>query len=266
VDVVGAALATSGLGLATWALTRVGEGDWSGGRVLAPAAGAVVVLAGFVAHLRRDARPLVPPALFRNRTFTVVNLATALLYGAIGIAFFLVAYELQVAAGWRALPAGLAMTPVTVIMLAGSARSGARAARTGPRLQLAVGPLLAAAGLLLLTRIGPNAEYIADVLPGAVLFGAGLVCFVAPLTAAVMGAADPAHVSVASGVNNAVARTAGLISFAVLPVASGLAGAVGADAVTQGFRIALVAAAGTAALAGPVAWFGLRPGGRPADL
>lgn len=265
VDGFGAALATVGLGLGTWALTGVGEADWLGGRVLAPVAGAVVVLAGFVAHLRRDPHPLVPPALFRNRTFTVVNLATVLLYGAIGIAFFLVAYELQVAAGWRALPAGLAMTPVTVMMLAGSARSGARAARTGPRTQLVVGPLLAAGGLLLLTRIGPDADYVADVLPGAVLFGAGLVCFVAPLTAAVMGAADPDHVSVASGVNNAVARTAGLVSFAVLPAVSGLSGAVGPDAVTRSFRIALVLAAITAALAVPVAWLGLRPRDRSVD-
>ena len=97
------------------------------------------------------------------------------------------------------------------------------------------------------------------------LFGAGLVCFVAPLTAAVMGAADPDHVSVASGVNNAVARTAGLVSFAVLPAVSGLSGAVGPDAVTRSFRIALVLAAITAALAVPVAWLGLRPGDRSTD-
>ena len=117
----------------------------------------------------------MPPALFRNRNFTVMNLATVLLYGAIGVTFFLVAYELQVAAGWSALQAGTALLPATLLMLLVSAKSGALAQRIGPRLQLTVGPLLAAAGLLLLTRIGPDASWVTDVLPGAIVFGLGLV-------------------------------------------------------------------------------------------
>ena len=169
--------------------------------------------------------PLVPPSLFRSREFTVTNLATVLLYAAIGVSFFLVAYELQVAAGWSALQAGTALLPATVLMLVFSARSGALAQRIGPRLQLTVGPLLTAAGLLaplahrVRTRRGPP-----DVLPGAIVFGLGLVTFVAPLTATVMGSVDPDHVSVASGVNNAIARTASLAALSVIPVVSGLLG------------------------------------------
>ena len=110
-------------------------------------------------------------------------------------------------------------------MLVGSAPSGALAQRIGPRLQLTVGPLLAAAGLLLLTRIGPDAEWFPDVFPGALVFGLGLVTFVAPLTATVMASADQRHVSVASGVNNAIARAASLTALAVIPAVAGLADA-----------------------------------------
>ena len=143
-------------------------------------------------------------------------------------------------------------------MFALSARSGALAQRIGPRLQLTVGPLLAGAGLLLLTRIGPDTTWITDVFPGSVVFGLGLVTFVAPLTATVMGSVDPDHVSVASGVNNAIARTASLASLAVVPVVSGLAVASGADAVTHAFRVALVISAVVAAAAAPLSFIGLR--------
>ena len=163
--------------------------------------------------------PLVPPSLFRSREFTVTNLATVLLYAGLGVSFFLVAYGLQVAAGWSATRAGVALLPATAMMLLFSSRSAALSERIGPRLQLTVGPLLAAAGLLLLLRIGPDASWVRHVLPGAVVFGLGLVTFVAPLTATVMGSVDPDQVSTASGVNNAVARTASLAAIAVIPAA-----------------------------------------------
>ena len=162
---------------------------------------------------------------FAVRGFTVTNLATVLLYAAIGVAFFLVAYELQVAAGWSALEAGTALLPATVLMLLFSAKSGELGQRIGPRLQLTLGPLLAAAGLVLLARIGPDASWFPDVLPGAIVFGLGLVTFVAPLTATVMGSVDPNEVSIASGVNNAIARTASLAALSVIPVVSGLSDA-----------------------------------------
>jgi len=257
IDVRGAALAASALALGTWSLTEAGPRGWTDPAVMIAGALALLLAGTFVWWILHARSPLVPPALFRNHNFTVVNLATAALYAAIGTSFFLVAYELQVAAGWSALQAGTALLPATVLMFIGSAPSGALAQRIGPRLQLTVGPLLAAAGLLLLTRIGPHTTWAYDVLPGAFVFGLGLVTFVAPLTATVMSSADPDHVSIASGVNNAIARTANLAAVAVIPVVSGLTAAMGAAEVTHSFRVSLVIAAAVAAIASPLAFFGL---------
>ena len=256
-DLAGSALAVVGLAAGTWALTEAGPHGWSAPSVIVTAVVSVGALAGFVVHIRRAADPLVPPALFANRTFTVVNLMTVLLYGAIGVSFFLVAYELQVAAGWSALQSGVALLPATVLMLVLSARSGALAQRIGPRRQLTVGPLLAAAGLLLLSRIGPDTDWATGVLPGSTVLGLGLVTFVAPLTATVMASADADHHSVASGVNNAIARTASLAAVSAIPVLSGLAAAAGPSEVTDAYRVGLVMAAGLAAAASPVAFVGL---------
>jgi MFS family permease len=220
-----------------------------------------VAIVGAIAFVRRTLRvsdPLVPPRLFKSRNFTVTNLATVLLYAALGVSFFLVVYELQVAGGWSALRAGTALLPATVLMFLLSARSGALAQRIGPRLQLTVGPLLTGAGLLLLARIGSNPSWLTDVFPGAVVFGLGLSTFVAPLTATVMGSVDPDHVSIASGVNNATARTASLAAVAVVPAVSGLSVAVGAAAVTSAYRESMMIAAAIAALASPLAFAGLR--------
>ena len=256
-DYAGAALAVVGLAASTWALTEGGPRGWTSGAVVAAAIVAVIAIGAFVWRILHARHPLVPPALFRSRTFTVVNVTTVLLYGALGVTFFLVVYELEVASGWSALRAGTALLPITVIMLVGSRSSGALAQRIGPRLQLTVGPVLAAVGLLLLTRIGPHASWLSDVLPGAIVFGLGLVTFVAPLTATVMAAADPEHVSVASGVNNAVARTASLTALAVIPAVAGLSTAMGANEVTTAYRTGLVIAAGLAAAAAPIAAIGL---------
>ena len=256
-DFLGAGLAVVGLATGTWSLTQAGQRGWTAPPVVLAGGIAIVALACFVWHLFETRDPLVPPALFRDRTFTVVNLMTVVLYAAIGVSFFLVAYELQVAAGWSALEAGIALLPTTVLMLVGSARSGALAQRIGPRLQLTVGPLLTAAGLLLLTRIGQHPTWGIDVLPGATLFGLGLVTFVAPLTATVMGSAARDHVSTASGVNNAIARTASLAALASIPVVSGLANATGPADLTSAFRTSLLIAAALAAAASPLALVGL---------
>ena len=261
-DVGGAVLGVVGLAGATWALTEAGPRSWGDATVVATASLSLAAMAAFVVHVRRTPAPLVPPALFRDRTFTVVNLGTAFLYAALGLSFFLVAYELQVAAGWTALEAGVSLLPATILMLGLSARSGALAQRIGPRAQLTVGPLVAGAGLLLLARIGPDPSWAMDVLPGAVVFGAGLVTFVAPLTASVMAAADPDHVSVASGVNNAIARAAALAGLAVVPGIAGLTVAAGAGEVTHAYRVALVIAAGLAVAAGLLMFVGLGRGAR----
>jgi EmrB/QacA subfamily drug resistance transporter len=264
-DLVGAGLGIVTLGAATWALTEGGPRGWTDPAVLASGAVAIAGAAAFVYRMMHAHDPLVPPSLFRSRAFTVTNLMTVLLYATIGVSFFLIAYELQVGAGWTALEAGTALLPATVLMLLFSARSGDLAQRIGPRLQLTVGPLLIAAGLLLLSRIGPDTTWLTDVLPGALLFGFGLTVFVAPLTATVMGSVSPDRVSIASGVNNAIARTANLASVAVIPAVSGLSTAVGAAEVTDAFRISLVVAAIIAAAASPLALIGLRPRTRCQD-
>ena len=257
IDVAGAGLAVVTLAAATWALTEAGTRGASDPTV---ALAAIIAIAGgtvFVHHIRHAAHPLVPPGLFANRTFTVTNLSTIALYASIGLTFFVVAYELQVAAGWTPLAAGTALLPATLMMLVGSSRSAALAHRIGPRLQLTVGPLILAGGLLLLSRVGVEPEWIRDLLPGAVLLGLGLVTFVAPLTATVMGAVDDDHVSTASGVNNAIARTASLASLAVIPGIAGLTTATDPAQVSAACQTALVIAAALAAIASPISLVGL---------
>ena len=257
-DVFGAVLATAALGASTWALTNVGVRGWNHPFVLACSAVAVVAGACFVWRMLRSTDPLVPPALFHSRVFSVVNMMTVPLYGALGVVFFLVAFHLQVSAGWTALQAGAALLPATVLMLLGSGPSGALAERVGPRLQLVIGPLMTGAGVVLLAHVGPDATSLAAVLPGAVVFGLGLTMFVSPLTAAVMAAVDAGQVGTASGVNNAVARAASLGALAFVPVVSGLATASGTEEVTAAYRTGMLIAAGGAFAAAVVAAVGLR--------
>jgi EmrB/QacA subfamily drug resistance transporter len=258
-DYLGAGIATVTLCAGTWALTEAGPRGWSDPTVIAAAIIAVSGAFAFVRRMLHSHDPLVPPSMFANRTFTVTNLSTVAVYAALGVTFFLVAYELQVAAGWSAVQAGAALLPTTLLMFLFSARSGALAQRIGPRWQLTVGPIIIAAGLLLLARIGPGASWATDVLPGAIVLGLGLVAFVAPLTATVMGAVSADHVSIASGVNNAIARTASLAALSVIPPLSGLTTATGPEAVTTAYRVSLVIAAVVVATAAPLALFGLRP-------
>jgi hypothetical protein len=154
---------------------------------------------------------------------------------------FLLVLQLQIVAGFTPIIAGTALLPITVIMLLFSARSGALATRIGPRLQMSLGPMIVACGLLLMLRIGADASYVADVLPAVIVLGAGLATMVAPLTSTALAAVDDEHAGIASGVNNAVARAAGLIAVAVLPAVAGLTGGVYSDppAFAHGFKIAI---------------------------
>jgi EmrB/QacA subfamily drug resistance transporter len=258
-DLFGATLAVVGLGAATWALREAGRQGWTDINGLAVGVFGAATLGGFVWRTSRSPYPLVPPSLFRRREFVVTNVATVLLYAAIGVTFLLVAYQLQVGAGWSALRAGTALIVPTLLMLMFSTRSGQVAQRIGPRLQLSVGPVLTGAGLLLFSRIGPGSSWFSDVLPGSLVFGIGVVTFVAPLTAAVMGSVSSDYASVASGVNNAVARTASLAALAVIPVVSGLWKAVSKSALTNSFHTSMVIAAILAASAGPLSLIELRP-------
>jgi EmrB/QacA subfamily drug resistance transporter len=244
-DISGAVAGALGLAGLTYGSIEAGKHGLSPATVVSGVIG-VLALAGLVIVERRSRHPMVPPALFASRQFTATNLVTFATYAALGATFFLLVLELQVVAGFDALAAGASMLPVTALMLALSARSGALAQRIGPRLQMTAGPLLAAAGLLLTIRIGAGAHYLTDVLPAVVLFGLGLSTLVAPLTATVLAAAPAEHAGVASGVNNAVARAAGLLAVALLPTLAGLSGAdyESADAFDAGYRTAILISAG----------------------
>lgn len=218
----------------------------------------VASLVTFVLLQLRSRDPLVPPSLFADRTFTLANVLTFVVYAALGGVLFLFVVQLQVSLRYPPTLAGLASLPITVLMLLLSARSGKLAQRIGPRAQLVVGPLLVAAGMLLLRGTTPGASYLTGVLPGIVVFGLGLAAMVAPVTATVLAAAPERAAGVASGVNNAVARTGSLVAVAVLPAAVGLSGAAYADpvALTAGWRMALVICA-VAAVVGSVLALGI---------
>ena len=225
VDVLGAALGAAGLGALTYGLIGWGEDSLGDPRVVAGLAVGVVGLAGFVLRERSAREPMLPLDIFKSRLFTASNLVTFAVYAALGGVFFWLVLELQVVSGFGPIVAGLGLLPVTLIMLLLSARMGALAQRIGPRLPMTAGPLICAVGVAGMTRIGSDASYAADVLPPVVVFGLGLALLVAPLTSTVLAAAPDEHAGLASGVNNAVARVAGLLAVAGLPLVAGLSGA-----------------------------------------
>jgi len=265
-DVVGALLGAAGLGGTTYALVAGGDSGLSAVVVTTAVAG-LAGLVAFVLWERRSAHPMLPVDVFASRQFTAANLVTFAVYAALGGVFFLLVVDLQVVAGFSPLAAGTSLLPITLCMLLLSSRSGALAQRIGPRLPMSAGPLLCAAGALLMLRIGPSASYVADVLPAVVVFGLGLALTVAPLTATALGAVSDRHAGVASGINNAVARAAGLLAVAVLPLAAGLSGDDYRDAVAfgRGFDIAVLVSAGLLVAGSLTAALTIRGGGAGAE-
>jgi EmrB/QacA subfamily drug resistance transporter len=221
-DFVGAILGVVGLGGATYALIENGSGRPA--YVLAAAVVGVAGLVIFVVYERRHPDALVPIHLFASRTFSVANVLTLLVYGALGAMLFFLVLQLQVVTGWTPLAAGLATVPLTLVMLLLSSRSGALAARIGPRLPLSIGPALCGVGTLLLRGVDRNTGYLTGVLPGMLVFSAGLVLLVAPLTSSVLAAAPDRYAGIASGINNAVARTGSLLAVSALPALVGIGG------------------------------------------
>jgi EmrB/QacA subfamily drug resistance transporter len=254
-DVPGAVLTVVALGAATFALTATTEAS-STVLVVAWAVAALAVVA-WIAVERRTASPLVPPSLFSSRVFSAANAMTVLVYGALGGVSLFTVLQLQ-AAGWGALEAGLSGLPITVALLLFSSRAAALSARIGPRIPMTIGPLLCAVGALLLLLVAGGATWL-RVLPGMVVFSLGLALLVSPLTAAVLAAAPGRYAGAASGVNNAVARAGSLLAVAALPALVGLSGDdyLDLDAMTSGFRGAMLWCAGLLALGGVVSWFGL---------
>jgi len=250
-DWVGAGFITLTLAAAAFALIERGRTALPAGGI---ALGALVV---FLAIERSSKHPMLPLGVFSSRQFTGANLTTFVVYAALGGVFFLLVVQLQMRLGYSALAAGVALTPVTLLMMALSARAGALAQRIGPRIPMSVGPLVAGAGVALFARIQPGTTYAGTVLPAVIVFGIGLTITVAPLTAAVLAAADERHVGVASGVNNAVSRLGGLIAVAALPAVAGIdTSHVGTLA--HGFPRAMYICAAGCALGGVIAFLTVR--------
>ncbi|MDQ3758734.1 MAG: MFS transporter [Actinomycetota bacterium] len=254
-DVPGAFLAAAGLAAATFALIGASEGRSTASIAIAGATG-VALLASFLVIERRSRNPMMPLSIFTSKQFTAANLVTFCVYAALGGVFFLLVAFLQITMGYSAIAAGSAALPVTAILLVFSSRAGALANRIGPKLPLTFGPIGVAAGMLLMLRIDPGDSYLATVFPAVVVYGLGLALVVAPVTATVLAAADDRHAGVASGINNAVARVAGLIAVAVLPLVAGLSGDdfYNADAMADGFKIAMVVTAALSLAGGVIAF------------
>jgi EmrB/QacA subfamily drug resistance transporter len=254
-DFGGAILAALGLAGTTYALIEA-PARGASPLILVAAIGGVAALIAFVFAERRSSSPMMPLGMFSSRQFSAANLVTFVVYAALGGVFFLLVAFLQISLGYSPIAAGAASLPVTALMLFFSARSGALAQRIGARIPLTVGPLVIALGLLLMTRIDPGDSYVASVLPAVIVFGLGLTLVVAPVTATVLAAADSRHAGIASGINNAVSRVAGLLAVAVLPVIAGLTGDSFYDPekMTSGFHMAMFACAGLAAAGGILAW------------
>jgi EmrB/QacA subfamily drug resistance transporter len=221
-DLTGVVTGALGLGGLTYGFTAWPAHGPGSPTVLISLAIGVLGMIGFVLAEHRTAHPMLPLEVFSAKAFSATNLVTFLVYAANGGVFFLVVLNLQVVAGFSPMAGGIALLPVTVLMLLLSSRAGALAQRIGPRIPMAVGPLVCAVALVLMSRIGPGASYLLEVLPSVILLGLGLSLLVAPLTATALGSLDDAYAGIASGVNNAVARAAGLLAVAVLPLAAGL--------------------------------------------
>jgi EmrB/QacA subfamily drug resistance transporter len=270
VDVTGATLAVAFLAGVTYALIEGPTRGWGSPSVVAAFVIAALAGPGFFFVERRGPNPMLPLTLFRSRQFSAANAVTFVVYGALGGALFLLPVELQVVVRYSPLASGLALLPVTFVMLVFSARSGQLSARIGPRLQMSVGPVVAGVGLALLARATTPGSYWAQVFPAVLVFGIGLAITVAPLTATAMGAAPAEHAGIASAVNNTVARAAGLFAVAVLPLVSGLTGAaaLGPEELAGGFRTAMFVAGATSAAGGLLAVLTIRNPARtgaPAD-
>jgi EmrB/QacA subfamily drug resistance transporter len=216
VDVVGALLCAFGLAGVTFGLIEQPLRGWGDPVVAGTLIGGALLFAGFLLWESRTPHPMLPLSLFKRHNFTFGNIQTFAMYGGLGLLFFFLVLFLQQVAGWSATAAGAASIPVTLMMFALSMRFGMMADRYGPRFFMGVGPLVTAAGLALFLRIDESVNYLTDLLPPLLVFGLGLSMTVAPLTSTVLADADESNAGIASGVNNAIARVAGLVAIAAV--------------------------------------------------
>jgi EmrB/QacA subfamily drug resistance transporter len=216
VDVVGAALCAFGLAGMTFGLIEQPLHGWGDPMVALPIAAGALLFVLFIVWEAKTPHAMLPLGLFKRHNFALGNVETFAMYGGLGLLFFFLVLFLQQVAGFSALEAGTASVPVTLVMFLLSTRFGAMADRYGPRLFMGAGPLIAAAGMAWLLRLNADVEYLVDLLPGLLLFALGLSMTVAPLTATVLADADDSNAGIASGVNNAIARVAGLVAIAAV--------------------------------------------------
>jgi EmrB/QacA subfamily drug resistance transporter len=269
VDVVGAALCVAGLSGVVFALIEQPHYGWGSAVILVPLLAGAAALGAFVVHERRTSEPMLELRLFQRRNFAVGNLETLVVYAGISILFFFLVIYLQQVAGYDALQSGLTTLPVTLVLFALSRRVGALADRLGPRLFMGAGPLISAAGILLLVRLDMHVSYLTDLLPALLVFAFGLSLTVAPLTATVLADADEADAGIASAVNNAVARTAGLVGVSLVGVvvAGTLVGDTFAanDESVRAFREAMAICAVLVAGGGVIGALGIENPRRPLE-
>ncbi len=245
-DLPGATLAALGLGGPVFALIEQPRLGWTHPAILGSMIGGLVLLGGFFARERTARDPMLPLRLFARRNFSVANAETLAMYAGLSVLFFLLALFLQEVVGWSPLQAGLATLPTTLVMFFLSRQFGRLADRLGPRLFMGAGPLVAAGGLLLFLRLGRHVSFLGGLLPALLVFALGLSMTVAPLTATVLAGVQQGEAGIASAVNNAVARVAGLAGVAALgPL-------IGPHLDVSGFHLALGAAAGLLIVAGTV--------------
>jgi EmrB/QacA subfamily drug resistance transporter len=257
VDLLGAALAVAGLAGITWAFIEAPAAARIALPVIVAVGGASALLGFFVVEARRPA-PMLDLRLFRSSQFAAANAETLIVYAALGGALFLLPLTLQRAAGYSPLAAGAALLPMTAMVLLLSRRMGRLAERVGPRAPMTVGPIVAAAGLLLLTRVPSHPGYLDGVLPGAVTLGLGLAITVAPLTTTVLAAAPRERAGIGSAINNCIARTGGLLAVATLPAAIGLSGKLDPATVAAAHPRGMIACAVTCLVGSAVGFFGIR--------
>ena len=259
VDVTGALLCAFSLAALTFGLIRQPEvGGFGDPTVAIPLFGGIAAFVAFVVFEARASHPMLPLGLFRRHNFTVGNLETLSMYAGLSLLFFFLVLFLQNAAGYSAVAAGTASIPVTIVMFLTSMRFGALADRYGPRFFMGVGPIVASVGMVLLTQMEADLDYLTELLPPLLIFAVGLSMTVAPLTATVLSGADEHNAGIASGVNNAIARLAGLLGIAIVGAIVAARYGDAADTSTGAFHLAMGISAGLVALGGVLGLIGIQ--------
>jgi predicted MFS family arabinose efflux permease len=255
VDVWGAILCTAGLAFLVAGFIEQPQRGWSDPLILGAFVGGLSLLAAFVFYELHTPLPMLPLRLFRLRNFSVANIETLSVYGGLsGLTTFLTLFLIEFA-GFSALQAGVSILPVTVVMFFVSPRTGRLSMQYGPRLFMGLGPVIAGLGVLAFTRLPQNLSYATDILPGLLVFAAGLSLTVAPLTTTVLADANPGDAGTASGVNNAVARIAGLLAIAIL----GITASGGGDHLSvHGFHVTMGVVSGLLIGGGLIGAIGIR--------